>query len=121
MFLAKVMSEAELVADLVPPGQSLTKAHIAEILSEQYGFTKRQARQLVDSFFDELRASLERGEAVKLSGFGSFTLRDKSQRPGRNPKTGEEIAITARRVVTFHTSQKLRGMVVDNLSTEVAE
>ncbi len=121
MFLPKVMSESELVADLVPEGQSLTKAHIAEILSEQYGFTKRQARHLVDSFFDELRSSLERGEAVKLSGFGSFTLRDKPQRPGRNPKTGEEIAITARRVVTFHTSQKLRELVIENFSTEAAE
>lgn len=121
MFLPKVMSESELVADLVPEGQSLTKAHIAEILSEQYGFTKRQARHLVDSFFDELRSCLERGEAVKLSGFGSFTLRDKPQRPGRNPKTGEEIAITARRVVTFHTSQKLRELVIENFSTEAAE
>lgn len=121
MFLPKVMSESELVADLVPEGQSLTKAHIAEILSEQYGFTKRQARHLVDSFFDELRSSLERGEAVKLSGFGSFTLRDKPQRPGRNPKTGEEIAITARRVVTFHTSQKLRELVIENFSVEAAE
>jgi integration host factor subunit alpha len=119
MFLPKIMSEEELVADLVPPGQSLTKAHIAEILSEQYGFTKRQARQLVDSFFDELRSCLERGETVKLSGFGSFTLRDKPERPGRNPKTGQEIAITARRVVTFHTSQKLREKVVERVEADV--
>ncbi len=114
MKIPKIMSEAELVADLVPEGQSLTKALISEILSEQYGFTKRQGRELVDSFFDELRACLERGEVAKISGFGTFTLRDKPQRPGRNPKTGEEIAITARRVVTFHGSQKLRALVEAN-------
>ena len=66
---------------------------------------------MVETFFDEIRNALERGEAVKLSGFGNFQLRDKPQRPGRNPKTGEEIPITARRVVTFHASQKLKGMV----------
>ena len=66
---------------------------------------------MVETFFDEIRNSLERGEEVKLSGFGNFQLRDKPQRPGRNPKTGEEIPITARRVATFHASQKLKGMV----------
>jgi integration host factor subunit alpha len=66
---------------------------------------------MVETFFDEIRKALERGESVKLSGFGNFQLRDKPQRPGRNPKTGEEIPITARRVVTFHASQKLKGMV----------
>jgi integration host factor subunit alpha len=66
---------------------------------------------MVETFFDEIRNALERGEAVKLSGFGNFQLRDKPQRPGRNPKTGEEIPITARRVVTFHASQKLKSMV----------
>jgi integration host factor subunit alpha len=66
---------------------------------------------MVETFFDEIRNALERGEAVKLSGFGNFQLRDKPQRPGRNPKTGEEIPITARRVVTFHASQKLKAMV----------
>jgi integration host factor subunit alpha len=68
---------------------------------------------MVETFFGEIRDALERGEAVKLSGFGNFQLRDKPQRPGRNPKTGEEIPITARRVVTFHASQKLKGMVDD--------
>ena len=62
-------------------------------------------------FFEEIRATLERGEEVKISGFGNFQLRDKPQRPGRNPKTGEEVPITARRVVTFHASQKLKAMV----------
>ena len=66
---------------------------------------------MVETFFEEIRQALEAGDTVKLSGFGNFQLRDKPQRPGRNPKTGEEIPITARRVVTFHASQKLKGMV----------
>jgi integration host factor subunit alpha len=75
------------------------------------GFNKREAKDMVESFFDEVRAALENGRGVKLSGFGNFQLRDKPQRPGRNPKTGEEIPISARRVVTFHASQKLKSMV----------
>ena len=69
---------------------------------------------MVESFFEEVRMALENGDGVKLSGFGNFQLRDKPQRPGRNPKTGEEIPITARRVVTFHASQKLKAMVEKN-------
>ena len=64
-------------------------------------------KDLIESFFKEIINSLERGEEVKLSGFGNFELREKKERPGRNPKTGEEIPISARRVVTFHASQKL--------------
>lgn len=90
---------------------TLTKAELAELLFEQVGLNKREAKDMVETFFDEIRNALERGEAVKLSGFGNFQLRDKPQRPGRNPKTGEEIPITARRVVTFHASQKLKSMV----------
>ena len=90
---------------------TLTKAELAELLFEQVGLNKREAKDMVETFFDEIRNALERGESVKLSGFGNFQLRDKPQRPGRNPKTGEEIPITARRVVTFHASQKLKGMV----------
>ena len=90
---------------------TLTKAELAELLFEQVGLNKREAKDMVETFFDEIRNALERGESVKLSGFGNFQLRDKPQRPGRNPKTGEEIPITARRVVTFHASQKLKEMV----------
>ena len=91
--------------------RTLTKAELAELLFEQGGLNKREAKDVVETFFDEILTELERGEAVKLSGFGNFQLRDKPQRPGRNPKTGEEIPITARRVVTFHASEKLKGMV----------
>jgi integration host factor subunit alpha len=92
-------------------GKTVTKAELADTLFERLGLNKREAKDMVDGFFDEIRAALERGESVKLSGFGNFQLRDKPQRPGRNPKTGEEIAITARRVVTFHASQKLKAAV----------
>lgn len=91
--------------------ESLTKADLAEKLFEDLGFNKREAKELVETFFDEIRESLEGNEPVKLSGFGNFELRDKKQRPGRNPKTGEEIPITARRVVTFRPGQKLRARV----------
>ena len=90
---------------------ALTKAEIAEALFNQLGLNKREARELVDLFFEEVRGALSSGSQVKLSGFGNFDLRDKNQRPGRNPKTGEEIPITARRVVTFHASQKLKAAV----------
>jgi len=93
--------------------KTVTKAELADTLFERLGLNKREAKDMVDGFFDEIRAALERGESVKLSGFGNFQLRDKPQRPGRNPKTGEEIAITARRVVTFHASQKLKAAVAE--------
>lgn len=90
---------------------ALTKATIAEKLFEELGLNKREAKELVEQFFEEIRTALENGYQVKLSGFGNFDLRDKKQRPGRNPKTGEEIPITARRVVTFRPGQKLKTRV----------
>jgi integration host factor subunit alpha len=93
---------------------ALTKADMAERLFEEVQLNKREAKDLVELFFEEIRTTLERGEQVKLSGFGNFDLRDKNQRPGRNPKTGEEIPITARRVVTFRPGQKLKARV-DNI------
>lgn len=90
---------------------TLTKAELADLLFDKVGLNKREAKDVVELFFEEIRLALESGDSVKLSGFGNFTLRDKPQRPGRNPKTREEIPIAARRVVTFHASQKLKGMV----------
>ncbi|MGD8377969.1 MAG: integration host factor subunit alpha [Gammaproteobacteria bacterium] len=90
---------------------ALTKAELAEALFEELGLNKREAKELVDLFFEEVRSALAAGRQVKLSGFGNFDLRDKNQRPGRNPKTGEEIPITARRVVTFRPGQKLKARV----------
>jgi len=90
---------------------ALTKADMAERLFEELGLNKREAKELVELFFEEVRNSLGTGRQVKLSGFGNFELRDKNQRPGRNPKTGEEIPISARRVVTFRPGQKLKARV----------
>ncbi len=90
---------------------TLTKADIAEQLFEELGLNKREAKDMVDMFFEEIRAALEVGGQIKLSSFGNFDLREKKQRPGRNPKTGEEIPITARRVVTFRPGQKLKARV----------
>jgi len=90
---------------------SLTKADIADRLFDEVGLNKREAKEFVDAFFETIRNALEDGDNVKLSGFGNFQLRDKKQRPGRNPKTGEEIPISARRVVTFRPGQKLRARV----------
>lgn len=109
--LNRAMLEARTRSQAERNLPTLTKAELAELLFEQVGLNKREAKDMVETFFDEIRNALERGESVKLSGFGNFQLRDKPQRPGRNPKTGEEIPITARRVVTFHASQKLKGMV----------
>ncbi len=90
---------------------ALTKADMAEMLFEELGLNKREAKELVEQFFEEIRCALERGQDVKLSGFGNFVLRSKKERPGRNPKTGEEIPISARTVVTFRPGQKLKQRV----------
>ena len=87
---------------------SLTKADIADRLFDEVGLNKREAKEFVDAYFEAIREALEKGENVKLSGFGNYQLREKNQRPGRNPKTGEEIPISARKVVTFRPGQKLK-------------
>ena len=98
--------------------EALTKAGMAEKLFDELGLNKREAKEIVELFFEEIRLSLETNEQVKLSGFGNFDLRDKNERPGRNPKTGEEIPICARRVVTFRPGQKLKARVEAYAGTE---
>ena len=90
---------------------ALTKADIAEELFDQLGLNKREAKEVVELFFEEISRSLENNVQVKLSGFGNFELKEKKERPGRNPKTGEDVPISARRVVTFHAGQKLKARV----------
>ncbi len=97
---------------------TLTKADLADNLSSKFNLSKNDAKQFIDLLFEELRTSLSKGEEVKLSGFGNFEIRDKNPRPGRNPRTGEEILVTARRVVTFHPGQKLKASV-ENYSGEI--
>ena len=87
---------------------TLTKADFADQLFKKVGLNQREAKEMVEAFFEEIRTALERGDSVKLSGFGNFQLRDKPPRPGRNPQTGVEAPISARRVVTFHASNKLK-------------
>ena len=89
----------------------LTKAVMVESLFNELGFDKREAHDLVDLFFQEIKASLAAGEQVKLSGFGNFDLRDKKERPGRNPKTLESVPVSARRVVTFKAGPTLKARV----------
>ena len=90
---------------------ALTKIDMVEKLLENLDLSRKDAKELVDQFFEEIKTALAQGESVKLSGFGNFELRDKSERPGRNPKTGEEVPITARRVVTFKPGQKLKDAI----------
>jgi len=97
---------------------ALTKADLAEKLFEELGLNKREAKEMVEMFFEEIKTALSTSQQVKLSGFGNFDLRDKRERPGRNPKTGEEIPISARRVVTFHPGQKLKVRVEAYAGTE---
>ena len=96
---------------------ALTKADFSEQLLDVVGLSKREAKDMVELFFEEIKDSLERGKPVKISGFGNFELRDKTSRPGRNPKTREEIPITARRVVTFRSGQKLKDRVKASVGT----
>jgi integration host factor subunit alpha len=95
---------------------ALTKAEMAEYLVRILG-NRREAKEFIEHFFEELRVTLERGEELKLSGFGNFRVRDKRQRPGRNPKTGKAVPIKARRVVTFHPGQKLKARVSKHAGT----
>lgn len=93
---------------------AITKAELAVALHDELGLNKRESKEFVEQFFETVKSALEEGSAVKLSGFGNFGLRDKPARPGRNPKTGQEIPISARRVVTFKASQKLKEAVDNN-------
>ena len=90
---------------------SLTKADLTEQLFDELGLNKREAKEIVEQMFEIIKNSLETGEQVKISGFGNFELKDKVPRPGRNPKTGEDVSISARRVVTLSTGQKLKERV----------
>jgi integration host factor subunit alpha len=97
----------------------VTKADIIESVYEKVGFSKKEAAEIVEMVFDTIKETLERGEKIKISGFGNFIVRDKKSRVGRNPQTGEEIEISARRVLTFRPSQVLKNAL--NASAEAAE
>ncbi len=88
---------------------TITKDSLVEMVHNEIGLNKREAKELIESFFEQIKKSLEEGNDIKLSGFGNFNLRDKAPRPGRNPKTGEEVTISSRRVVTFKSGLKLKS------------
>ncbi|MDH2923925.1 integration host factor subunit alpha [Nicoletella semolina] len=90
---------------------TLTKMDIVENLVDKCGLEQQTAKCFVEQFFEEIRVALEQGDYVKLSGFGNFLLREKQPRPGRNPRTGEDVIISARRIVSFRPGQKLRERV----------
>ena len=90
---------------------TLTKAELADLLYEQVGLNKREAKDMVEAFFEEVRIALEAGDSVKLSGFGNFELRKKSERPGRNPKTGEKISVPEKKLPFWKTGLELRQRV----------
>ena len=104
-------SEKNPTMSEINSNDTVTKNELSEALFDQVGLNKREAKDMIDAFFDRIGQSLESGTEVKISGFGNFQLRNKSARPGRNPKTGQMIPIAARRVVTFHASQKLKDVV----------
>ena len=97
---------------------ALTKADFSRKLYDELGLNKREAKEIIELFFEEIKGALESGEHVKVSGFGKFELKDKVSRPGRNPKTGEEVSISARRVVTFKAGQKLKARVEQYVGAE---
>ena len=90
---------------------TLTKSDIVEDLNNEIGLNKREAKELVDMFFNDIKNLLSEGHDFKLSGFGNFQLRNKSARPGRNPRTGADVEVSARKVVTFKSGQKLKESV----------
>ena len=97
---------------------TVTKNELSEALFDQVGLNKREAKDMIDAFFDRIGYSLEAGVEVKISGFGNFQIREKAPRPGRNPRTGELIPIEARRVATFHASHKLKAVIQGDEKSE---
>jgi len=97
---------------------TITKDSLVEMVHNEIGLNKREAKELIESFFEQIKKSLEEGNDIKLSGFGNFNLRDKAPRPGRNPKTGQEVTISSRRVVTFKSGLKLKSKLEGYDGTE---
>tara|TARA_Y100000996_G_C22180935_1_gene502765 strand:+ start:75 stop:377 length:303 start_codon:yes stop_codon:yes gene_type:complete len=88
---------------------TVTKNSLVEVIHNEVGLNKREAKEFIEEFFEMIKSSLEEGNDIKFSGFGNFVLRDKVARPGRNPKTGEDVMISERRVVTFKSGLKLKN------------
>lgn len=120
--LNKAAKQLATDADALPAvSATLTKAQLAEMLFDQLGMNKRESKQMVEAFFDLMTERLVDGHDVRITGFGNFQVRTKAPRPGRNPRTGETVAIGERRVVTFHASQKLKAQIQSQHLTQSDE
>ena len=120
--LNKAAKQLASDADALPAvSATLTKAQLAEMLFDQLGMNKRESKQMVEAFFDLMTERLVDGHDVRITGFGNFQVRTKAPRPGRNPRTGEMVAIGERRVVTFHASQKLKAQIQSQHLTQSDE
>ena len=92
----------------------MTKADIVEKIYEKVGFSKKESAELVETVFDLIKSTLEDGDKIKIAGFGNFVVKEKADRRGRNPQTGDEIIITARKILTFKPSQVLKSAINSN-------
>lgn len=110
LFNEPILKELEMSGQNISKS-TVTKADIVEKVYDKIGFSKKEASELVEMVFGTLKDVLEKGEKVKISGFGNFSVREKNERIGRNPQTGEQIKISARRVLTFKPSQALKAML----------
>ncbi len=93
------------------PGKTVTRADLTEAVHQEVGLSRYESAQLVETVLEQISGTLARGEAVKISSFGTFSVRDKAQRRGRNPKTGEEVPILPRRVLVFRASRVLKDRI----------
>ena len=92
---------------------TITKNSLVEVIHNEVGLNKREAKEFIEEFFEMIKASLEEGHDIKISGFGNFTLRDKVARPGRNPKTGEKVAVPEKKVVAWKMSKEMLKKIND--------
>lgn len=99
----------------------MTKADVVEIIFEKVGLSKKEAQDIVETIFETIKQAFKEGESVKLSGFGTFNVRRKRARRGRNPKTGSELEITPRRVLTFRASNQLKDAIEKKYGTSQGE
>ena len=102
-------------------GNTMTRADLSEAVYQEVGLSRNESAELVEAVLREISDALIRGEMVKLSSFGSFSVRQKGERVGRNPKTGEEVPILPRRVLVFRASHVLKNRINGSLSSEVSE
>ena len=108
-----ILAGEMVISPIKSSGDRMTKADLVEIIFEKVGLSKKEAQDIIEIIFDTVKDAFVTGESVKIPGFGTFNVRQKAARRGRNPQTGEELEITPRRVLTFKASNQLKGLVED--------